>query len=659
MKNSILTLIFLLAALCSVSAAAGRTIYVDADGSAEFDNIQAAINDANDRDTIIVADGTYYENINFAGKNIILCSTDPMNPGVVSSTIIDGNYANSVVTFSGTESSDCVLRGFTITNGNALEGGGIYGNATQATIENNNITSNSAQYGGGLSNCNGTIQDNTISENYNVNYDNRPPYVGYGGGLFFCDGIILNNIITDNTANDGGGGLYKCNGTIEKNTFTGNSAGLDGGGVDQCNGTIQNNTFSNNSARFGAGLGGCGGTIRNNIISNNVSSYSGGGLSGCDGTIQNNIIKNNTAIGTSYYEGYGGGLSSCIGTIQNNIIIGNSAKYGGGLYQCGGVLLPDCAGCPPTYIDATIRNNIVTANSAHSEGGGLCYCRGSIENNTIYGNTAGDSGGGLRYCGGTIRNCIIWKNTVGDSGNQLSGYSSDYCAAPSYCCIQDWMGGGEGNIDADPCFADANNGDYHLKSQAGRWAPTSASWVKDDVTSLCIDAGDPMFPIGPEPFPNGGRVNMGAYGGTVEASKSYFGGPLCETIVAGDINGDCKVNFLDFRIMAFHWLERPNQPPVVYITTPPDGAEFWEATESVWIGVDAWDVDGWVVKVEFFIDGYKHPKDDNDGTDGWCVVTSFNAGTYILTARATDNYGAMTTSLPVTITATVSPPTGS
>ncbi len=44
-------------------------------------------------------------------------------------------------------------------------------------------------------------------------------------------------------------------------------------------------------------------------------------------------------------------------------------------------------------------------------------------------------------------------------------------------------------------------------------------------------------------------------GGTSEAGKSYFGGPVCETIVAGDINGDCKVNFLDFRLMAFHWLE--------------------------------------------------------------------------------------------------------
>ncbi len=98
-------------------------------------------------------------------------------------------------------------------------------------------------------------------------------------------------------------------------------------------------------------------------------------------------------------------------------------------------------------------------------------------------------------------------------------------------------------------------GDYHLKSQAGRWDPNNESWVQDDVTSPCIDAGDPNSPIGDEPFPNGGRVNMGAYGGTAEASKSYFGEPVAETIVAGDINGDGKVDWLDLDILVRHWLQ--------------------------------------------------------------------------------------------------------
>jgi len=99
------------------------------------------------------------------------------------------------------------------------------------------------------------------------------------------------------------------------------------------------------------------------------------------------------------------------------------------------------------------------------------------------------------------------------------------------------------------------NGDYHLKSQAGRWDSASGSWVQDDVTSPCIDAGDPNDPISNEPFPNGGRINMGAYGGTAEASKSYFGKPVCDTIITGDINGDGKVDWLDLGILASHWLQ--------------------------------------------------------------------------------------------------------
>jgi len=164
-----------------------------------------------------------------------------------------------------------------------------------------------------------------------------------------------------------------------------------------------------------------------------------------------------------------------------------------------------------------------------------------------------------------LHNCILW-----DEENQICN-ANVLAIGVEYSDIRGgWIG--EGNVDADPLFASAGywdpngspddpndaswiDGDYHLKSQAGRWDPDSQGWVKDDVTSPCIDGGNQMSPIGYEPFPNGGRINMGAYGGTEEASKSYLGEPVCETIVAGDINGDCKVNLADFIIMALHWLE--------------------------------------------------------------------------------------------------------
>jgi hypothetical protein len=83
----------------------------------DYSLIQAAIDGSSDGDEIIVSPGTYYEGINFNGKNIILRSTDPTNSSVVAITIIDGRSTDSVVIFFGTETRDCILSGFTITNG--------------------------------------------------------------------------------------------------------------------------------------------------------------------------------------------------------------------------------------------------------------------------------------------------------------------------------------------------------------------------------------------------------------------------------------------------------------------------------------------------------------------------------------------------------------
>jgi parallel beta-helix repeat protein len=79
---------------------------------------------------------------------------------------------------------------------------------------------------------------------------------------------------------------------------------------------------------------------------------------------------------------------------------------------------------------------------------------------------------------------------------------------------------GSGNFESDPLFADPEKNDFHLKSQSGRWVPTTKSWAKDDVTSPCIDAGDPGSTYSAENEPNGGRRNIGVYGNTAEASKS-------------------------------------------------------------------------------------------------------------------------------------------
>ena len=169
--------------------------------------------------------------------------------------------------------------------------------------------------------------------------------------------------------------------------------------------------------------------------------------------------------------------------------------------------------------------------------------------------------------GADISNCILRDNFERDLMN---------CAA-RYSCIESGGPGG-GNIVEEPLFADANSGDYHLKSQGGRWDVNSETWVVDRGTSPCIDAGDWATPVGFEPFPNGGRINMGAFGGISEASKSYFGRPVCETIIAGDINGDCIVDFKDFAILARHWLE--DKRPVNSNFIVKDGIEYYMQTNK-------------------------------------------------------------------------------
>ncbi|MGB2806429.1 MAG: hypothetical protein WBC22_01710 [Sedimentisphaerales bacterium] len=249
-----------------------------------------------------------------------------------------------------------------------------------------------------------------------------------------------------------------------------------------------------------------------------------------------------------------GGAICCYGsspTVTNCIISGNSAcananyGYGGGIYTSGD--------------SPTITNCTFSSNRANYQGGGInsYYGRPTITNCTFSSNRANYFGGGIAcdWPGSvTLTNCILWRNIASYGSQQISDYGS------STVTYSDVQGGwsGPGNINTDPCFADPCNGDYHLKSQAGNWDSNEGRWTKAEVTSPCIDAGNPMSPIGLEPFPNGGRINMGAYGGTSQASKSYFGQQPCEIIIAGDINGDCKVNFLDFRIMAFHWLQDNN-----------------------------------------------------------------------------------------------------
>ncbi len=187
-------------------------------------NIQAGINNSSHGDTVLVQPDTYFENIGFIGHNITLGSLflTTGNPSYISSTIIDGNGVNRVVTLASGETNDAKIIGFTIQNGHALDGGGISCIYASPTISNNTISGNSAvNYGGGIrceNNSNATISNNTISGNS----------ADDGGGIYCWSSnpTISNNTISRNSADYGGGIYYRGSSpvVITNTIFWGDSA---------------------------------------------------------------------------------------------------------------------------------------------------------------------------------------------------------------------------------------------------------------------------------------------------------------------------------------------------------------------------------------------------------------------------------------------------
>jgi len=260
------------------------------------------------------------------------------------------------------------------------------------------------------------------------------------------DGFTITN---GYAGGDAGGAWLTRNVTLQNSIITGCKAGDDGGGIYMSGGVVSNCLVVANAA--GGGGGGIymrdGGTVTHCRVIGNVSTNGGGGVY---------VYSTNPAVASL--------LQSC--TVISNST-GKATENGGGIYawRC------------------FVLNCLVITNQAY-RGGGLYSAFSDVINCTIAGNDATHGGGLSIESVSTARNCIVWGNTRSNL-YQISGVVLDYCdVSPATT--------GNGNLNADPLFADASTGNWNLT-----------------ISSPCVDSGTNLLvcDIGGVPRPLDGNFD--------------------------------------------------------------------------------------------------------------------------------------------------------
>ena len=303
---------------------AGSIIHIPDD----YATIQQGIEAANTGDTVLVETGTYYENINFLGKDITVASMYlfDQDTSIISQTIIDGNQNGRVVTFENGETRDALLCGFTITNGTTYgwEGGaGIFCEVSTPTLKNLLVSNNkaSAEYAAGISCFSSFPYLEHVIITGNLNHE----AMGNWGIGMYCDwnsSAILKNVILSNNVSYtclDDGDLYFENGEdVELNNVE--VYGTNTTGIVIHGGTpiLINVKVHDNAA--GLGLGGSSPIIINSEFTNNYNRGIGANSS------SNILLQNVTIAGneSGLYMHNEGTLINCI--VWNNGI--NLTNYG-------------------------------------------------------------------------------------------------------------------------------------------------------------------------------------------------------------------------------------------------------------------------------------------------------------------------------------------
>ena len=484
-------LLLITCGLAITAAVEAQIIHVPGD----YPTIQQGIDAATNGDTVLVSDGTYYEQINFLGKKPLMVASQFIMDGDtnhIANTIIDGSQLTildsaSVVYFISGEDTTSILCGFTVTHGKGTiytidnyilkEGGGIFISGSGAKIIHNHITENNlndtltgyAQLVGGAGIDNEWKEDDhmvVVDHNvidYNSCYSSG--IEAFGAGISICyNARITNNTISHNSS------IVKqyCQATAALDCATGLDWTIPVNIVAKYN-IISNNyceTQYSDAAGAGAYFQAVSGIFSFNIVEHNevnTMPYSGGaaGLHVYDpkeGTlIRNNIFRENTgdfSAGGLHLKALSNDPEPDTVLVENNYFLDNESSNGGAFVT--------------TNIPVTLQNNVFGHNHASQRGGAIYLNKDSnfnivhlaaLINNSFYGNIANSQGGAIFSSNAKpiILNSIFWADSA-VMGKEIYGFTSEtiemaYSNIDSNFVFGNFLDGG-GNINQDPLFED-------------------------------------------------------------------------------------------------------------------------------------------------------------------------------------------------------------
>jgi Right handed beta helix region len=436
--------------------------------SAAYKTIAAAVAAAKSGDSIQVQAGTYRERVVVNGKELKLlggfaAGFKTRNPAA-NRTVIDGQGGGTTVFLSSARNS--TVDGFTVTGGRApldqdnnARGSGIRAEESGAVTIRNNL-----------------VEGNDDGQDFNsCNCSSLGGGIDVSSSLPRASARVSGNIVRNNGSIRGAAMAIGVNAVIDGNLVENNRGGGDHGGglyLGAPRITVRQNLIRNNSIGGQAGYGWGGGAI-----------FFGPGDPTPHATFEANRWVGNRApsIGSALFVDEDAAI-----TVVGDLFYDNACGTGGGA-----ALYVDGTGVPPTGSTATLENVTMTGHR----------CKPDIRGSAIF------TEGGSSIA---VRNSII----TGNGGASQVFVCTDCAELPkppqstiAYSLIG--AGGavnaarGAGMLSGAPGFARPASKDFHLANG-----------------SNAIDAADPASKFGREPRPNGGRRNMGAYGGSVEATKS-------------------------------------------------------------------------------------------------------------------------------------------